>query len=193
MRIFSCLVTLIIPDVDWNSFTFPPGGYHPAVNKIMINIAISRHLSQFVRDPTRGKNILDLCFTNCDQLVEKTSISAGISDHNIITVLMSLKLPRLCKPSRRVFIYSMADFKAISSSLDSFYAKLASRPGSDCGASKLWSDFKDTIFDAMDDLIPTKTTSTKVHLPWLDNSIKRSIRKKQRLYNKTKRSKGDKN
>ena len=44
----------------------------------------------------------------------------------------------------------------------------------------------------MDDLIPTKMTSTKVHLPWLDNSIKRSIRKKQRFYNKAKRSKDDK-
>ena len=124
--------------------------------------------------------------------VEKTTISLGISDHDVVTVHMLLKPPRLCRLSRRVFIYSKADFKAISSRLDSFYAKLASRTASDCGASKMWSDFKGTILGAMDDLIPTKMTSTKVHLPWLDNSIKRSIRKKQRLYNKAKRSKDDK-
>ena len=93
-----------IPDVDWNSFTFPPGGCHTAVSKTMIDIAISRHLTQVVKEPKRGKNNLDLCFTNCEQLVEKTSISPGISDHDIVTVIMSLKPPRLRKPARRVFI-----------------------------------------------------------------------------------------
>ena len=69
---------------------------------------------------------------------------------------------------------------------------MANRPASDCGPSKMWSDFKGTIVGAMNDLIPTKMTSTKVHLTWLDNSIKRSIRKMQRLYNKAKQSKDDK-
>ena len=76
--------------------------YHPAVSKTMIDIALTRHLTQVVREPTRGKNMLDLCFTNCEQLVEKTAISPGISDHDIVTVLMSLKPPRLCRLSRRV-------------------------------------------------------------------------------------------
>ena len=38
-----------ISDVDWNSFTFLPGG------KTMIDIALSRHLTQVVKESTRGK------------------------------------------------------------------------------------------------------------------------------------------
>ena len=52
----------------------------------------------------------------------------------------------------------------------------------------LWSDFKNTTLDAMDSHIPSKLSSTRHNLPWVDRSIKRAINKKQCLYNKARSS-----
>ena len=44
----------------------------------------------------------------------------------------------------------------------------------------------------MDKFIPSKTTSTRHNLPWLNAKLKRMIKKKQRMYNKAKKSKKNK-
>ena len=48
--------------------------------------------------------------------------------------------------------------------------------------------FKETITTVINDHISQKKLSSRWSLPWLNNSIKRMIRKKQRLYNKAKRT-----
>ena len=49
-----------------------------------------------------------------------------------------------------------------------------------------WKDFTKFLGKMMDKNIPSKTTSIRHNLPWLNSSLKRMIRKKQRLYNKAK-------
>jgi hypothetical protein len=44
----------------------------------------------------------------------------------------------------------------------------------------------------MDKFIPSKITSTRHNLPWLNTKLKRMIKKKQRMYNKAKKSKKNK-
>ena len=44
------------------------------------------------------------------------------------------------------------------------------------------------INQIIDDHIPSKTTTTRFNVPWMTPSIKRMCRKKQRLYNKAKRT-----
>ena len=39
----------------------------------------------------------------------------------------------------------------------------------------------------IEDHTPTKTSSTRTHLPWMSSTLKRLIRKKQRLYNRARR------
>ena len=63
----------------------------------MINIVLNRHLLQVVQEPARGKNILDRCFTNCEHLTSKVEVSPGISDHEIVSIDVSLALPHLKK------------------------------------------------------------------------------------------------
>ena len=42
------------------------------------------------------------------------------------------------------------------------------------------------LLQVIENFIPTKLSSTGFHLPWLTVSLKRLIRKKQRVYNKAK-------
>ena len=46
-------------------------------------------LEQTVTSPTRGKHILDLFFTYNPTLTDNVSILPGLSDHDIIQVLVS--------------------------------------------------------------------------------------------------------
>ena len=42
--------------------------------------------------------------------------------------------------------------------------------------------FKSEVLLAIERLVPTKMTKTKYSLPWIDHSIKRLIRKREKLY-----------
>ena len=48
--------------------------------------------------------------------------------------------------------------------------------------------FKSEILEAIERFIPTKITKTKYSLPWIDTSIKRLIRKRDKLYFRARRS-----
>ena len=46
----------------------------------------------------------------------------------------------------------------------------------------MWVSFKSEVLVAIERFIPSKMTKTKYSLPWIDNSIKRLIRKHDKLY-----------
>jgi hypothetical protein len=52
-----------------------------------------------------------------------------------------------------------------------------------------WKQFKETIETCIDKHIPKKKIGKYHDVPWMTTDIKRLIRKKQRLYNKSKKSK----
>ena len=45
------------------------------------------------------------------------------------------------------------------------------------------------MMDCLNKFVPTKLTSKRQNLPWLNKSLRKAIRKKTRLYNKAKTSK----
>ena len=46
----------------------------------------------------------------------------------------------------------------------------------------MWVSFKSEVLAAIERFIPSKMTKAKYSLPWIDNSIKRLIRKRDKLY-----------
>ena len=46
----------------------------------------------------------------------------------------------------------------------------------------MWVSFKSEVIAAIERFIPTKMTKTKYSLPWIDSSIGRLIRKREKLY-----------
>jgi hypothetical protein len=44
-----------------------------------------------------------------------------------------------------------------------------------------WTTFKSHIFNAMDQYIPSKTLTSRWNIPWINQNIKKMIRKKERL------------
>ena len=52
-----------------------------------------------------------------------------------------------------------------------------------------WSLFKSTLHEGINKFIPSKLIGSKKHLPWVTNSIRRDIQKRDNLFKKFKKSK----
>ena len=62
----------------------PNPQYGKEINKKLIDIVNENELTQVVREPTRGNNILDLIFTTNPGLISSVEVHPDMSDHNAI-------------------------------------------------------------------------------------------------------------
>ena len=72
------------PKINWTSLTCPE---NDKTSTNLLDLTKDFHLHQAVREPTRGKNILELFLTTNPSLVEITHSIPGISDHDSIPLL----------------------------------------------------------------------------------------------------------
>ena len=59
---------------------------------------------------------------------------------------------------------------------------------SQVSVNDMWVSFKSEVLSAIERFIPSKMTKTKYSLPWIDSSIKRLIRKRDKLYFRARKS-----
>jgi hypothetical protein len=182
---------LNLPGIDWESLSPKPDSTHKKYDQQLLNIMHDHGLDQVIRTPTRGENILDLCLTTHPGLVEKATTTPGLSDHDAVEVLLNMKAKINKKAPRKVFMYSKANMKELEEDLKTFSENFAQEHGNR-SLEENWNLFKTTLTSLMDKHIPHKMLSGKFHLPWLTKEIMRAIRKKQRIYNKAKKSNKEK-
>ncbi|KAI8493297.1 hypothetical protein Bbelb_293010 [Branchiostoma belcheri] len=124
---------------------------------------------------------------NNPNIIEKTTVVPGISDHDMVLVDVNLALKQNRKPKRKVYIRTKADEPAIKKDLTDYATNFHKRT-QDMSVTQKWSDFKDKMKDTMNKHIPSKITSSRYNLPWFNRNLRRHCRKKQRLYNKAKKT-----
>ena len=83
-----------LPDIDWTSSTITNHQYSNPINQLFLDLANDLGLSQTVEQPTRGTNILDLFFTNNLDLIQKSSVVPGVSDHDAVLTESKLFIKR---------------------------------------------------------------------------------------------------
>ena len=93
----------------------------------MIEFAQDFLLEQIILEPTRGDNILDLCFTSHHVLVHQYKIAPGFSNHDavIIEKLQNISINK--RPKKCVHCYNSTDWDAIREELTEisrYYFKL---------------------------------------------------------------------
>ena len=170
-----------------------PGRY-PAPSKAVIDIALDRNLQQLVTESTRGKNALDLFFTNNESLVQHVNVKPSLSDH-VYVEIECLAKPKRTPPTtrRRVFLWKNANCDAISEDMETLDQLLASKESpndiSSNDVESMWETFKTTLSNSMEKKIPSKLVSKKKNSRlWINTATRRALRKKQKLYRKAKRS-----
>ena len=155
-----------------------------------LEIIDDHDLSQHVKDPTRTdrniQNILDLILSNNSNIIENVSVVPGISDHDIVLFTVNTSCRRRKDVKRKIFIRKKADSTRIKEELTNLSLFMDTRGFN--SIDDKWSCFEDNIYRIMDSCIPSKWTSSRHTLSLCNGSLKRLIKRKQRLYNKAKTS-----
>jgi exonuclease III len=177
-------------DIIWDSNTVKHTSTRKPLHEKLLEIIADHGLSQLQRSPTRESNILDLFLTSHPGLVKTMSTIPGISDHHILVADCQIMPNRSKKPPRNIFKYKDANWDKMREETLDFNTNFVSNIQS-FTVQENWSKFKAHLTCIMNRYIPSKTVKNNQRLPWFNNSIKRVIRKKQRQYNKAKRTKKD--
>ena len=177
-----------LPAADWDSGLYSTSPqYGKEVNELGIEVMSNLFMEQMVKEPTRGKNTLDLLFSTCPGLVEDVKVQAGISDHDSVTADVLLKARVSKKKPRTVYMYGKADPVKLRSSLEKhtkdFLATSRSRD-----ADGNWRYFTEGIHRIVQERVPKKMVRERNDLPWLTLRIRKNIKRKNRTHQKAKKA-----
>jgi hypothetical protein len=78
------------PHINWETNTIVNGQNKPQygkkLNQTLLDLVNDNMLAQKQHKPTRGENILDLCFTTIPDQIKNIDTVPGMSDHDAVTV-----------------------------------------------------------------------------------------------------------
>ena len=177
-------------DIVWESQSIRTGGQKTTMCQDLIDISNDYGLEQVVVKPTRGENTLDLFFVKNPSLVTKSDIIPGISDHDGIPMIQMNTKPSSTKQKpRKVYFYGKTDVMGLRNDMANISENFKDKDLNSTNANDLWLELKTKLFSAVNTHIPSKTVSKRNETPWINSSIKRTYKRKQRAYNKAKKSK----
>ena len=102
-------------------------------------------LKQLVTEPTRCGNTLDLMITNIASRIVRTSVIAGISDHDIPLVDLSLILLKKYQVPRMIKLYNRTNWMQLNSFLEIEIEKIMAHQRAP--TDQLWASFKSAILE----------------------------------------------
>ena len=175
------------PGIDWDNFLVTPDCPRKGACQHLLDILNRHGLTQVQTNPThRDGSTLDLFLTNKPGLIKSCKTIPGISDHHVVVVDALVKAQISKKPPRKIYKWKNANWQQLKENASVFcqeYLKTSdSRDVAENHNSLL--DF----FNSCLNLIPSGMSKSRVDLPWLSPELKRSCRRKQRLYNQAKKS-----
>ena len=126
--------------------------------------------------------------TNRPNLVNKCTPTMGISDHET-TILLDINChaKKSTPPPPPIFIWNRVNTTLLHNHVPSEVEHFMANNTTDTHINDIWSNFKRIVTTSME-LVPTKFTSNRFSQPWVTRSCKQHSRRKQRAYNRAKRT-----
>ena len=146
----------------------------------LIDFSNDNFLTQMVRSPTRGSNILDLVFTTDEDLITQVSVGEclGSSDHNAVSFRVGVGVEQEQISHKSMLNLRRADYDGFTSDLQALRLQLPASP------DEMWQGFKADYNSIQERRIPRKRVggSRKVHPKWFHDNLGNEIRRRKRLY-----------
>ena len=125
--------------------------------------------------------------TNRPNSVISESVFPGISDHDAAQIELDIKPIRVHKKPRDVPLYRSAKWDDFKEFVTSTCNEILSAPG-DADVNDLWIKFRDAIQEGIKQFIPHRQQKAKVGLPYMTPELRKSIRRRDRLYDRIKKA-----
>ena len=103
------------PNINWVNSTLNTTDTVKVEQQLLLTFSIENSMYQFVKNPTRGPNMLDLVFSNSESIISNCTNSApfGKSDHQSVTFHMNTKY-EWKKPETTQYNFKKADYKSLN-------------------------------------------------------------------------------
>ena len=177
-----------LPDINWEDNNIQGNNYPIQINQLLIDTISDTGSEQVVTFPTRDKNTLDVFITNRPSLIEKCKPMPGLSDHDIVFVQASTRVPRQRPLRRQIRLWGKADTAGLHQSASEFTSEFTDQYSASTDIDTLWTSFRDYCIKAMDTHVPSKMTTTRYSQPWVNKKVKRASRRKKRAYRKARKT-----
>ena len=171
-------------NIEWSTMQVPEGVPNRRVQGQLLEIAQEHCLAQVVNIHTRADKTLDLLLTNSPSPVNRVKgmPPIGKADLDIVYVEYDIKAKRIQQAPRKIYLYKRADMDGLRDHLARYRDSFLSSDHSHMSVNDMWVSFKSEVLAAIERFIPSKMTKTKYSSPWIDSSIKRLIKRRDRLY-----------
>ena len=183
-----------LPHMDWETEQITQNCPCRSVYESFVDTIHDFGLEQVVKDPTRGKNILDLFLLSQPSLVNSTKLipPLGTGDHNIVYHELKINLGRRQQKQRPIKLYKKTDWSGFREEMGNYQKSFHDHvSGSDTNTK--WVEFKKALNKLTEKFIPTKFCKPKDSHPWVTREIKRLMNKRDRLYAKIKQNRSNPN
>ena len=100
----------------------------------------------------------------------------------------SLKPFRPKPPRRKILLWKKANIQAIRDDIKEFAQTFTIDTEQPNALETAWQELKSRISRTIDKHVPSKTTPSRHSHPWIDTTIRRAIRRKQRAHTKARKS-----
>ena len=177
-------------NIEWSTMQVPEEVPNRHVQSQLLEIAREHCLAQVVNIHTRADKTLDLLLTNSPSPVNRVKgmPPIGKADHDIVYVEYDIKAKRIQQAPQKIYLYKRADMDGLRDHLAHYRDSFLSSDHSHMSVNDMWVSFKSEVIAAIERFIPSKMTKTKYSSPWIDSSIKRLIKRRDRLYFRARKS-----
>ncbi len=176
-----------LPGWDWQNRTLKPKAPYPSIHNKFGDILNDHGLTQIIEEPTRADNTLDLIITNRPNQINRTQILPGISDHNVVYTELEVKPVRKKQVPRSIPLYNKANWPAFREHVTQLATRIREIELAS-SVEELWCTFRDSMHKGIQTFIPSKTTKSRDSCPWLDDDLKRKIRRRDRAHKSSRRT-----
>jgi len=166
-------------DINWRTNTSGSAG------KKFLKFCTDQNLLQCVKEKTRGKNILDLAFVYDKNLIYKISQLAPLakSDHNVVNILLNVSV----KPNKtqvKSYNYNKAKYNILEAKLNEVAWE---EVNSENTVNECWELIRNPLNDFKEKCIPSFSRNTASDVPWMNNKLKKLIKKRNNLFKRYKK------
>ncbi|KAL8604168.1 hypothetical protein ACOMHN_047380 [Nucella lapillus] len=147
-------------------------------------------MEQQVDFPTRQKKTLDLILTTHPSLKTRCKAlqSVGNSDHDVALYDTSLRPFQPKPPKRKILLWKKANVHAIRKDMEEYAQTFDIDTSKPDALETAWRGFSKRVQKTIDKNVPSKTTQGRYSYPWIDTSLRRAIRRKQRAHTKARKT-----
>ena len=177
-----------LPGIDCE--TWQTGCTNKGQHEVLLDFLLSNSLPQLISQATRptSNNIPDLLITSSPNLIVNIQAVPGISDHLAIIFDVNLRLHIPRKSSRKVYQFHKSDKISLKMKAKAVLDKFIKSDPTKNDITTNWCTTKSILKNLLNDYVPYKTTKSRHNLPWITNEIKCSMKKRDRLFIRARKS-----